>query len=75
MNDSVKILKILLLFFTGNFDNQSLWPMQYKLVQPNENKECMLCGRRDSSELLYGPLYQQDDIVVHHFCIVSAYYL
>lgn len=36
-----------------------------------DKRKCMLCGRKETSEKLYGPLYKLDNVVVHFFCIVS----
>lgn len=41
-------------------------------LSSKHNKTCMFCGRKESSEMLYGLLYQFGNIVVHFFCIVSA---
>ncbi|XP_060860378.1 uncharacterized protein LOC132937598 [Metopolophium dirhodum] len=36
------------------------------------NKACMLCGHKEISEKLYGLLYQLDDVVIHHYCILLS---
>ncbi|XP_060860107.1 PHD finger protein 7-like [Metopolophium dirhodum] len=36
------------------------------------NKACMVCGRKEISEQLYGPLFKLDDVVIHHFCILLS---
>lgn len=36
------------------------------------NKECMFCGHKEISDLLYGKLYLLFDVVVHYYCLVSA---
>ncbi|XP_003241382.1 PHD finger protein 7 isoform X2 [Acyrthosiphon pisum] len=43
--------------------------VELKLVH---NQACMLCGRKEISEKLYGLLYQLDDVVVHYFCILLS---
>ncbi|XP_060858907.1 G2/M phase-specific E3 ubiquitin-protein ligase-like [Metopolophium dirhodum] len=36
------------------------------------NKACMLCGHKEISEKLYGLLYQLDDVIIHHYCILLS---
>lgn len=47
----------------------------HKLIKLSltDNKNCMFCGKNESSEMLYGLLYQLDNVVVHLYCIVSAF--
>lgn len=47
-------------------------PVKVELSLRNK-KVCMLCGRKEISEKLYGKLYKLDDIVIHHYCIVSGF--
>ncbi|XP_015377892.1 PREDICTED: PHD finger protein 7-like [Diuraphis noxia] len=35
-------------------------------------KACMLCGHKETSEILYGKLYQLNDVIVHNFCLVLS---
>ncbi|KAL5239020.1 hypothetical protein ACI65C_006430 [Semiaphis heraclei] len=36
------------------------------------NKACMLCGKKDISEKLYGLMYQLNDVIVHYYCILLS---
>ncbi|KAL5239440.1 hypothetical protein ACI65C_006850 [Semiaphis heraclei] len=36
------------------------------------NKACMLCGKKDISEKLYGLMYQLNDVIVHCYCILLS---
>jgi len=37
------------------------------------HKACMLCGHSETSEKLYGTLYQLNDVIVHRFCVVNRF--
>ncbi|KAL4083946.1 hypothetical protein QTP88_029262 [Uroleucon formosanum] len=41
-------------------------------LNSKHNKACMLCGRKEISEKLYGLLYQLDNAVIHHFCLLLS---
>lgn len=36
------------------------------------NKKCKFCNKKKSTEQLYGILYQFNDVIAHHFCIVCT---
>lgn len=50
---------------------QSLPKNELVELKSTHDKACMFCGKKESSEMLYGPLYQFGNVVVHFFCIVS----
>jgi hypothetical protein len=33
---------------------------------------CLFCGRDEDNELLYGKIYELDDIVTHYYCLVRC---
>ncbi|KAG5681657.1 hypothetical protein PVAND_011071 [Polypedilum vanderplanki] len=46
--------------------------MKQEIKELGTNKTCQLCRSSENDEIRYGKLYEYEDLIVHHFCLLFA---
>lgn len=44
--------------------------VQWQSLKMERRKVCLFCNRDENNELLFGKIYELDDIVTHYYCLV-----
>jgi len=53
-------------------DEEDIGPRAVEITEASVNYKCCFCGRHEINSVEWGVMLKLDDIVLHHFCLVSS---